>query len=64
MRAVRSTPGDGPGGVGLAVGMARKLLHAPAAALIKRGDPAEAALGVLACGAGLAGYAVGARDPR
>ena len=59
MRATLSSPMDQSEPLSLAVGMGRKLLRAPAASLVKRRDPAEAALGLAACGAGLLGYAVG-----
>jgi len=63
MRATLSSSGDGPGPGSLALGMGRKLLRAPAASLLKRGDPLEAALGVAACTAGLLGYAAGWTRP-
>ena len=59
MRAARRTPDEDPRAVELVVGMARKAVRAPAAALLKRRDPREAALGIAACGAGLLGYCVG-----
>ena len=59
MRATRRTPEESPGAFELVTGMGRKALTAPAAALVKRRDPLEAALGAAACGAGLLGYAVG-----
>lgn len=59
MRATLKTPGEAPSPGELVFGMARKAARAPAAALFKRRDPAEAALGAAACTAGLAGYAVG-----
>ncbi len=58
MRATREVPGPHPRPPELVAGMARKALWAPGAALVRRRDPAEAALGVAACGAGLLGYAV------
>ncbi|MCP4869438.1 MAG: glycosyltransferase family 2 protein [Proteobacteria bacterium] len=65
MRATVATPGGGGAGPrSLVLGMARKAVRAPAAALVKRKDPKEAALGVAACGAGLAGYVVGWAKPR
>jgi GT2 family glycosyltransferase len=59
MRATLATPMEPDEPMSLALGMARKLLRAPVAALVKRRDPAEAALGIAACSAGLVGYAVG-----
>jgi GT2 family glycosyltransferase len=59
MRATLATPMEEPEALNLTLGMGRKLLRAPVAALIKRRDPAEAALAVAACTAGLVGYAVG-----
>jgi GT2 family glycosyltransferase len=59
MRATLATPGEVPGPAELVVGMARKAARAPLAALVRRRDPKEAALGLAACGAGLAGYAAG-----
>lgn len=63
MRATRSS-GEGPPGPGrLVIGLAKKAAWAPAAALVKRRDLREAALGLAACSAGLAGYAVGWAGP-
>lgn len=62
MRATRRTPGD-TAPQELLAGMARKALHAPAAAIIKRQDPREAALGFAACLAGVSGYLVGWARP-
>jgi GT2 family glycosyltransferase len=59
MRATLATPIGVGEPVSLVLGMGRKLVRAPLAALVKRRDPAEAALGVAACSAGLLGYAVG-----
>jgi len=59
MRATLKTPHESPVASELVVGMARKGARAPASALLKRGDPSEAALGLVACAAGLAGYAAG-----
>ncbi len=59
MRATRRSPGAGASPGELVVGMGRKALSAPASSLIKRRDPREAALGMVACTAGLLGYAVG-----
>ncbi len=59
MRATLKTPAEPPSPAELVLGMARKAARAPVAALVKRRDPAEAALGIAACGAGLAGYAAG-----
>ncbi len=59
MRATKRSPGGGATPGELVRGMAAKAARAPAAALVKRRDPREAALGVAACGAGLLGYAVG-----
>ena len=59
MRATRKTPDELPGALELVVGMGRKTLTAPGAALLKRKDPLEAVLGAAACGAGLVGYGVG-----
>ena len=58
MRATLSAPIEAFEPIGLALGMGRKLVRAPAASLLKRRDPAEAAIGIAACGAGLLGYAV------
>ena len=63
MRATPATPGEAPEPAELVLGLARKAARAPAAALLKRRDPKEAAVGVLACGAGLVGYAVGTLRP-
>lgn len=63
MRATLATPLDGAGPGSLALGMGRKLLRAPVASLVKRRDPAEAALGMAACTAGLLGYARGWTRP-
>lgn len=59
MRATLKTPGEHPRPAELVLGMTRKAARAPAAALLRRRDPTEAALGLAACGAGLAGYAAG-----
>ena len=59
MRATIATPIGAGEPVNLVLGMGRKLVRAPIAALIKRRDPAEAVLGLAACSAGLLGYAVG-----
>ena len=59
MRATLETPQEHPGALELVFGMGRKAVRAPAAALLKRRDPIEAALGAAACGAGLVGYGVG-----
>jgi GT2 family glycosyltransferase len=64
MRATLATRGQEPGPPDLVFGMMRKALRAPAAALVRRQDPREAALGVAACGAALAGYAAGLLRPR
>lgn len=65
MRATVATPGGGGAGPGsLVLGMVRKAVRAPAAALVRRKDPREAVLGVAACSAGLAGYVVGWAKPR
>ena len=66
MRATQGTPGAPPSGRRLVYGMAKKTLHAPAAALIKRRSGREAALGAIACTVGLLGYVVGwaVPDPR
>ncbi|MEE2827748.1 MAG: hypothetical protein VX498_01050, partial [Myxococcota bacterium] len=63
MRATLGTPGEQPEAGRLALGLSRKLVHAPAASLLRRRDPREAALGVAACGAGLLGYLVGWSRP-
>lgn len=62
MRATVRTPTESPGPLALVLGMGRKAVRAPAAALVKRRDPLEAALGAAACSAGLVGYAVGWAD--
>jgi GT2 family glycosyltransferase len=59
MRATLRSPGEGATPNQLVFGMAAKAVRAPAAALVRRRDPREALLGAVACGAGLAGYAVG-----
>ena len=59
MRATLRNPGPGTTPTDLVQGMAQKAIWAPGAALVKRRDPREALLGVAACSAGLAGYAVG-----
>lgn len=59
MRATLRTPVPGADPAELVVGMARKALRAPTAALVKRRDPREALLGAAACTAGLVGYGVG-----
>ncbi|MCO4773077.1 MAG: glycosyltransferase family 2 protein [Deltaproteobacteria bacterium] len=59
MRATLKTPSEPPGPTELVLGMARKAARAPVASLVRRRSPAEAALGIVACGAGLAGYAAG-----
>lgn len=59
MRATLKTPDEQPDALRLVLGMGAKAARAPAAALLKRRDPLEAALGVAACGAGLLGYGVG-----
>lgn len=59
MRATVAVPGPEPRAAGLVLGMARKGLRAPAAAIWRRRDPAEALLGVAACSAGLLGYVHG-----
>lgn|GEM_PF-1782359 len=64
MRATLKTPGESPEPAEIVLGMARKAVRAPGAALVKRADPAEAALAVAACGAGLAGYLAGWVVPR
>lgn len=64
MRATLATRGLEPGPPDLVLGMTRKALRAPVAAVVRRGDPREAALGVAACGAALAGYAAGLLRPR
>lgn len=64
MRATVTVPGESPGGAALALGMTRKALRAPAAALVRRQDPKEALLGAAACSAGLAGYLAGWLRPR
>ena len=66
MRATVATPASEatPGPGRLVFGMARKAVRAPAAALVKRRDPREAALGAAACSAGLLGYVVGWSKPR
>jgi GT2 family glycosyltransferase len=58
MRATLGTPGEEPRPDQLVLGMAKKAASAPAAALMRRHDPREAALGLAACSAGLLGYAV------
>lgn len=63
MRAACRTAALAPTPADLALGMAKKALWAPGAALVRRGDPLEAALGAAACGAGLLGYAVGWARP-
>ncbi len=64
MRATLGTPGDDPRPSALVLGMVRKGVRAPAAALVRRRDPKEAALGAAACGAGLLGYVAGWARPR
>jgi len=64
MRATVGAEGPGPGPRHLVAGMTLKAVRAPASALVVRRDPAEAALGVAACGVGLLGYAVGWARPR
>ena len=59
MRATLASPGAGATPRELFAGMAAKTVRAPAAALIRRRDPREALLGVVACTAGLLGYAAG-----
>ena len=64
MRATVAVPGRPADAPVLALGMARKAVGAPAAALIRRRDPKEALLGAAACSAGLVGYAAGWLRPR
>ncbi len=64
MRATVAVPGEAPGPPSLTLGMARKAVRAPLAALVRRRDPKEALLGAAACSAGLAGYAAGWLRPR
>ncbi len=59
MRATLRTPIGEPQAAALVLGMGRKLVRAPVAALVRRGDPGEALLGGAACGAGMLGYLVG-----
>ena len=63
MRATRDTPGCNPTPAQLVTGMTRKALRAPAGALWRRRDPAEALLAAATCGAGLSGYLVALADP-
>ncbi len=63
MRATRTSGAGAPRPGALVAGMAKKAVWAPAAALLKRHDPREAALGIAACSAGLAGYAAGWLGP-
>ncbi len=62
MRATLRTPGE-TAPQELVQGMARKAVSAPAAAIVKRRDPREAALGLTACVAGVGGYLVGWARP-
>ena len=64
MRATLATRGLEPGPPDLVLGMAKKAVRAPVAALVRRRDAREAALGAAACGAALAGYAAGLLRPR